>query len=47
MPLVSALLLSTTLGVSPALRVVDLPPLPVVDFPSEDLPAIDAASWMV
>jgi len=47
MPLLSALLLSMTLGVSPGLRVVDLPPLPIVDFPSEDLPAIDAASWMV
>lgn len=47
MPSLFVLALSVTLGVSPGLRTVDLPPPPMVDFPAQAPPAIDAAAWMV
>jgi D-alanyl-D-alanine carboxypeptidase (penicillin-binding protein 5/6) len=47
MPLLSAVALAVTLGVSPSMRPTDLPMPPVADFPVSPPPSIDAASWMV
>lgn len=47
MPTVAALLLATTLGVSPVMRVADLPMPPLLAFPTQPPPVIDATAWMV
>ena len=47
MSFLAALALTTALGPSPGLRPIHLPPPPIVGFPAEAPPSIDATSWMV
>lgn len=47
MSFLAAIALTTVLGPSPGLRPLNLPPPPMVCFPAEAPPAIDASSWMV
>ena len=47
MSFLAALALTTVLGPSPGLRPVHVPPPPMVCFPAEAPPPIDATSWMV
>ena len=47
MSFLAAVALTTVLGPSPGLRVVNVPPPPMVCFPAEAPPTLDATSWMV
>jgi D-alanyl-D-alanine carboxypeptidase (penicillin-binding protein 5/6) len=47
MSFIAALALTTALGPSPGLRPIHLPPPPMMCFPAEAPPSIDANSWMV
>ncbi|OFW48779.1 MAG: hypothetical protein A2146_04305 [Actinobacteria bacterium RBG_16_67_10] len=47
MPILPALAVVMALGASPAPRVVDLPMPPMLAFPAEAPPVIDAAAWIV
>jgi len=47
MPFVAALALTTVLGPAPGLKPVHVPPPPMICFPAEAPPQIDAGSWMV